>query len=158
MKFLCDEMLQRVGRWLRAAGYDTRIANPGTSDRELLQLALEEGRWLITRDRKLTEHRHAVDAVMLLRGNTVDQCIRELRSRLAIDLDYQPFSRCLRCNSPLEPARAEHLHEMPIRARALSASARHCPHCQQLYWAGSHVRRMRERLRTWARGSGEAVS
>ena len=116
-------MLQRVGRWLRAAGYDTRIANPGTSDRELLQLALEEGRWLITRDRKLTEHRHAVDAVMLLRGNTVDQCIRELRSRLAIDLDYQPFSRCLRCNSPLEPARAEHLHEMPIRARALSASA-----------------------------------
>ena len=35
MRLLCDEMLARLGRWLRAAGYDTEIATGGASDRAL---------------------------------------------------------------------------------------------------------------------------
>ena len=52
-------MLQRLGRWLRAAGYDTLIARNAESDYELLRQALDEGRLLITRDRELAKHRRA---------------------------------------------------------------------------------------------------
>lgn len=151
MKFLCDEMLQRVGRWLRAAGYDTLIATRGETDRLLLQRALEQGRWLLTRDRKLLEHRGADEVVLLLDSDGVDECIGELTRRLAVDWLYRPFSRCLRCNTPLVEASAEQMRQIPPRVRGRFDTARYCPRCRQVYWEGSHVRRMRERLHRWQR-------
>ena len=53
MRFLCDEMLLRLARLLRAAGYDTYLASGGEPDAALLKLAREEGRMLITRDKRL---------------------------------------------------------------------------------------------------------
>ncbi len=50
-KFLCDEMLWGLGRWLRAAGYAT--AARGLADGELLRRAGAEGRVLLTLDRAL---------------------------------------------------------------------------------------------------------
>lgn len=35
MKFLCDHMLSRLGKWLRAAGYDTEIIVSSISDHEI---------------------------------------------------------------------------------------------------------------------------
>ncbi len=32
VRFLCDEMLTRLARWLRAAGYDTVMLEIGESD------------------------------------------------------------------------------------------------------------------------------
>ena len=37
MKFLCDEMLAEVGRWLRIAGYDTEIVEKSIVDGEILK-------------------------------------------------------------------------------------------------------------------------
>ncbi len=45
-RFLCDEMLGRLCRYLRAAGYDALLANGGRGDAELLRQCLEEGRYL----------------------------------------------------------------------------------------------------------------
>lgn len=149
MKFLCDEMLQRVGRWLRAAGYDTAIEAQGSSDRRLLERAFEEGRCLLTRDRKLLEHRGARETVVLLTGEDVEGCARELSERLGVDWQLNPFTRCLRCNTPLVSASAAQMHGIPPRARARVDHALYCPQCRQLYWEGSHVQRMRERLRQW---------
>jgi uncharacterized protein with PIN domain len=39
MRFLCDEMLVRLARLLRAGGYDTYLASDGESDAGLLKLA-----------------------------------------------------------------------------------------------------------------------
>lgn len=50
-RFLCDEMLLGLAKWLRAAGYDTTVAKAGLTDRELLQEAVTEDRILLTRDR-----------------------------------------------------------------------------------------------------------
>jgi uncharacterized protein with PIN domain len=48
-QFLCDEMLHGLGRWLRAAGYDTVIAAGGLSDRALPTCCAEEDRVLLTK-------------------------------------------------------------------------------------------------------------
>jgi uncharacterized protein with PIN domain len=57
MRLLCDEMLKRVGRWLRAAGYDVAIVEDGARDDDLLKRATAEHRLLLTCDRRLAGRR-----------------------------------------------------------------------------------------------------
>ena len=56
-RFLCDEMLGRLCRYLRAAGYDALLANGGRGDGELLRQCREEGRYFLTQDQLVQEHR-----------------------------------------------------------------------------------------------------
>lgn len=145
-KFFCDEMLMRLGRWLRAAGYDTAIADNGERDRDILQRARREGRLLLTRDRKLCEHRGAADTVILLQSERLDEQARELRQRLNLDWLHDPFSRCLVCNTPLQTGAPS---AAGIPDDVDRDGLRHCPGCGRVYWDGSHVRRMRARLAAW---------
>lgn len=147
--FLCDHMLIRLGRWLRAAGYDTAIAGGEASDRALLAQAVAEDRLVLTRDRKLTEFREAPDRVLLLRADTVEGCAAELTGRRAIDWLRRPFSRCLDCNTPLHLAPPEQWESVPETSRATGGDLRCCPSCRKLYWPGGHVRRMRQKLERW---------
>ncbi|MCW9024653.1 MAG: Mut7-C RNAse domain-containing protein [Gammaproteobacteria bacterium] len=149
MKFLCDEMLQRLGSWLRAAGYDTLIAQGGRSDYELLKQALAEDRLLITRDRKLLEHRRAPGTVILLDCNELDDCARELSQKLSINWLHQPFVRCMVCNSSLRPATENEAATLPEKIKSQIDSPLYCPSCQKVYWDGGHVDRMRIRLGKW---------
>ena len=64
VRFLCDEMLVGLGRWLRIAGYDTAIADCGRRDRDLVEHAHAENRVLLTRDRRLVEIRRAKDRIL----------------------------------------------------------------------------------------------
>lgn len=152
MKLLCDSMLKGLARWLRAAGYDTELPRPDESDRDIIERALHEGRWLVTRDRKLLEFRHADRTVIHLKANTLEDCVVELSARLPIDWQHRPFSRCLVCNRALEPASAARREAAPtdVRGQALWQ----CPACGRLYWEGSHVRRMRRRLADFGRKTG----
>jgi hypothetical protein len=59
LRFLCDEILAGLGRWLRIAGYDTAIAARGCRDCDLVEQAHAEQRILLTRDRRLVEIRRA---------------------------------------------------------------------------------------------------
>ena len=150
MRFLCDEMLQKLGRWLRAAGYDTAIAASGSDDRVLLTLAAVEGRTLLTRDRKLAALAGESVAVLALQTDGVEASARELRNRLTIDWLQAPFTRCLVDNTILRPATEPEREAMPPRAKAVGGDVNLCPECGRLYWPGSHVRRMQAKLVRWA--------
>ena len=149
MKFLVDENLQRLGSWLRAAGYDTLIETDGRSDYDLLKQALAEERLLITRDRKLAEYRRAPGTVILLECENLEYCIAALSRQAPIDWLHDPFVRCLVCKTNLIEAKPEHLLELPVRLRDSLDTAYYCPSCRKVYWDGSHVRRMRTRLQDW---------
>lgn len=146
-------MLQRAGRWLRAAGYDVVIADPGQPDRELLELARKEGRLLITRDRGLMEYRDADEYVLLVEANQLEEILAEISARLKIDWLRQPFSRCMECNTPLVPAPAEVMKRVPPESLREDETLFYCPRCDKPYWNGSHVKRMRRHLERFARGS-----
>jgi hypothetical protein len=150
MKFLCDEMLRGLGRWLRAAGYDTAIAGDGAPDRDLLRQAAAEERIVVSRDRQLLEHRAAAGRVVLLSAEGTDGCAHELSARLAIDWSYRPFSRCLVCNTPLVPASVFDRAALPSAVVHLPGPLHRCPRCDKIYWEGGHVRRMRARLARFA--------
>jgi uncharacterized protein with PIN domain len=148
-RFLCDEMLRKLGHWLRAAGYDTAIADKGANDRALLERAVKEKRLFITRDRKLCEFRHAPGTVVLLHSNNMQNCARELQMRLSINWLMKPFSRCMLCNTPLTIAAPDCIDEVPTQSRASVKQLLYCNRCDKLYWEGSHVRRLRKLFNQW---------
>lgn len=154
MRFLCDQMLARLARLLRAAGYDTLLAGEGGDqdwDTPLLQRARAEGRILVTRDRKLAARAGPL-AVLLEADRPLDQA-RRLAALLPIAWELAPFTRCVMDNAVLRGASAEEIDRMPADARALGGPFRACPACGRLYWPGSHVKRMTSKLHDLAQNS-----
>lgn len=149
MKFLCDAMLSRLGRWLRAAGYDTRIAEPGQEDGELIAQAMREHRLLVSLDLRLLEFRQAKGLVIILKTNKIRESIQQLTELLDIDWLYRPFSRCLLCNGQLVKAGPEVVEHLPEDVRDRGGMVYYCAGCEQSYWHGGHVARMRRKLGAW---------
>jgi uncharacterized protein with PIN domain len=155
MRLFCDEMLGATARWLRAAGYDTMLAEPGRTDPEILDQCRGDGRILVTRDRQLAQAAAPEVRTVLLIGDDPDRHAQALCEALGVDWTLAPFTRCLVDNARLEPAGANDLARMPVSSRALPGPFRTCPCCGRVYWPGSHVRRMIAQLERWrALGSG----
>lgn len=132
-RFLVDQMLLRLGRWLRLLGQD--VANPdGFDDKDLLKIALQENRTLITRDKRLADScENAGVSCMLIKSDKLEEQLEEM-AELGIILDLNPI-RCTICNSPLskiEPSEKETWI---------------CEGCGKLYWHGSHWERIAETLK-----------
>lgn len=143
MRFLCDEMLVRLARLLRAAGYDTYLASGGETDAALLKVAREEGRILVTRDKRLAA---AAAESVLVDGRGVEAEAQSLNRGVVLDWNFAPFTRCVMDNARLRDASAEEIARMPGSAQALPGPFRSCPACGRLYWPGSHVEQMGARL------------
>jgi uncharacterized protein with PIN domain len=156
MRLLCDEMLGATARWLRAAGYDAALAEPGRPDPDILDQSRAEGRILVTRDRRLAQAAGREGRTVLLTGDDPDRHAQALSQVLGVDWTLAPFTRCLVDNAPLEAADAADLARIPQQSRALPGPFRKCPRCGRTYWPGSHVRRMTERLERWRSLAAEA--
>jgi uncharacterized protein with PIN domain len=153
LKLACDEMLGSLARWLRAAGYDTALAAGGLADTALLALCREEGRVLVTKDRRLAARAEREGApVSLLRGDDLAAHARTLSQVLGIDWGLAPFTRCPVDNASLREARADEIARMPASAQQGPGPFRTCAVCGRLYWPGSHVRRMQAKLGSFADG------
>jgi uncharacterized protein with PIN domain len=145
-RFLCDEMLSGLARWLRIAGYDAAMVEPGLPDRAIVDQAIAERRTMLTGDRRIMQMRGTGGRVLVLSGNGVDACARELTDQLGLDWHFDPFSRCVLCNLRLESADASERARLPPAVRQRPGLVNICPGCRRLYWEGSHVERMQSRL------------
>jgi uncharacterized protein with PIN domain len=150
-RLLCDEMLVQLGHWLRAAGYDTLVAHRRAQDRSLVARAMIDDRVLLTRDHKLCEIRDAARCAILLHGEGIEEWVREITPRLEIDWLARPFSRCLVCNTLLQPAPDLARGRLPQAVLETVDPINYCRQCDKLYWAGGHVRRMLRQLEAWKR-------
>jgi hypothetical protein len=145
LRFLADEMLGRLTRWLRLVGYDTAYAS-GADDAEVVRLAVEERRTLLTRDRRLAGEWRVPDC-MVLRGDAPLDQLREVVTRFDLDWRAGLFSRCTVCNRLLQPAApVEVSGRVPAGVVAEQRCFQHCLSCGRVYWHGSHAERMRRAL------------
>jgi len=144
VRFLCDEMLVRLARLLRAAGHDAALAPAQAPDAILVGQAEAEGRLLLTRDRDLA--RLAGERGVLVHAETIDAQAEELSQAVPVDWSLAPFTRCVMDNAELREASPEEAARMPEAAQARGGPFRACPACGRLYWPGSHVKRMAARL------------
>jgi uncharacterized protein with PIN domain len=145
VRFAVDAMLGRLARWLRLLGFDA-IWEPHVPDAALVRRALEEERWILTRDRALpVEWR--VPRVHVVSAETPFEQLREVIRVFGLAPHARPFARCSRCNTPLEPLAPEHAAaRVPPAVRERHDRFFVCPRCDRVYWEGSHVERMRRVL------------
>lgn len=144
-RFVADAHLGALARRLRMAGFDTLYDN-AYADPALADLARREKRILLTRDRELLKRRQVLHGCYVHALRPEAQ-LQELYQRLGLRPWALPFSRCLACNSSLQAVSlAEVADRLPPRVRERHRHFLHCPHCDKLFWEGSHWRAMRERL------------
>jgi uncharacterized protein len=140
-------MLGRLARWLRILGHDT-VYFRTIEDADLVVLARNEGRILLTRDTRLVQRRAARDALL------VESPYLELQLRQLARWGGTGFlapglcPRCPECNEPTLPAAKETVGDrVPLYVLRTQTRFRECRRCRRLYWKATHVRGMLRRLR-----------
>jgi uncharacterized protein with PIN domain/sulfur carrier protein ThiS len=142
-RFVIDGHLGRLAAYLRMLGLDSLYHND-YEDRELVRVAVGDGRILLTRDRRLLMHKN-ITSGQLLRSLEPEEQLREVIQRQALKKWIRPFQRCIRCNHPLDPVRKEEVLERLQPLTKLYFEEFHiCPACRQIYWKGSHYERMQK--------------
>ena len=142
-KFLVDEMLGTLAKWLRAIGYDTEYYSGG-GDSALVQQALREDRIILTRDSYLVK-RKMVKKSLLVQGDDPRQEFRHVVEELGLDVKKGLFTRCLICNLELAPVEKKEVRDrVPIYTYMTQDRFYECPNCGKVYWPGTHKDSMLE--------------
>ena len=143
IRFLADNMLGTLAKWLRIMGYDTAY-DARLDDHALIRLARADERILLTRDTGLLQ-RKGVQCLFISSQVLAEQLAQVLQ---AFDLSAgHPFSRCPVCNSPLEDVpKHDAWGQVPPFVFQTQDNFRLCPECNRFYWQGTHWQKMLARM------------
>ncbi len=138
-KFVADVHLAKLAKGLRLLGFDTLYFS-FIEDSELCRIAQEEGRTVLSKDRRLCQE---CERCYLVQNRELKAQLKEILKHLQIERCY-PFRRCLIDNGLLEPVeKKEIFHLLPPKVKAYYDEFYRCPKCGRIYWRGSHWERMR---------------
>lgn len=139
-RFVLDVHLGRLASYLRLLGFDTLYRND-YGDEELLAISQTQRRILLSRDTGLLK-RAALTHGAFLHATDPRRQLREVCDRFQLDALIAPFTRCARCNGMVEALATE-----AISGDGNGYRLSRCKECGQIYWPGSHLTRLRQRLR-----------
>ncbi len=150
--FAADAMLGRLAKWMRFLGYDVLYFRD-IDDRELVRIARAEGRVLLTRDRRLPEEFRV--RCLLVNSERVEEQLMEVLS------EFPPSRgatrRCMRCNMPLEPVDKHGVKDfVPEYIYMHHDLFLRCPGCNRIYWEGSHIRNITDKIAIINRGAAKS--
>jgi uncharacterized protein with PIN domain len=118
-------------------------------DDKLIEIGAKEERILLTRDTQLFR-RASVNGVeaFLIQGRTEIEKLVELAQhfhfRLEMDVDN---SRCPKCNTKISPVPKEEIKDkIPQSTSRFYDDFWICPNCGQIYWQGSHWKKINRTL------------
>ena len=141
-RFVADAHLGGLAHLLRMAGLDTLYRND-FDDREIVEIAVAEGRIVLTRDRELLKLRELTHGCYVHTLKPSQQ-FKEILNRLDLVGSLRPFTLCLECNTPLRDVdKAQVLDRLPSMVRERYERFTTCEACGRIYWEGSHWQRMR---------------
>jgi len=147
MKFLLDQALGGLCKWLRILGYDA-ISLRGDPE-TILKKAQEEGRIIVTRTRGLFEKIKGKGQVYFIRENKPLFQLKELFGNLDLKVREETlFSRCLLCNQELREVSPDEVKDrVPDFIFRTHTHFSECPKCHRVFWGGTHYERMIKTLR-----------
>lgn len=140
MKFLVDQPLAGLAKWLRLGGFDAEVMNFSSHPRGLPPP--ETGRHLLTRQTKYRQPPR--EDILILEANDPKDQLAEVFRRLNLSRqDLAPLSRCGECNDLLVPVpREQILGLVPDHVFQTQAEFFQCPRCGRVFWPGSHQARI----------------
>src|SRR5437867_13122732 len=95
IRFIADVMVGRLARWLRVLGFDVAYSNAYEDD-EILRIAEQENRVILTRDTGLAARRNRAECLLIESVDyrkQIQQVLRTFELRT-----FALFSRCIECN------------------------------------------------------------
>ena len=144
-RFVADAHLGGLAHMLRMMGFDTLYDNHYHDD-DIVAIAMEEGRIVLTRDRELLKRRTIAHGCYV-HALKSEQQLCEIVERLDLVRSARPFTLCLHCNAPLRPIdKASVLDRLPPKVQANYQRFSTCDVCRRVFWEGSHWRNMRRVL------------
>jgi uncharacterized protein with PIN domain len=147
-RFLCDPSLGGLARWLRAAGYEARLA-PGVTGHRLPDEALRRGFVLLTSEAEVLDRRIVADGSLVVVWVPSALTMAEQLHLAAVELGLTlRESRCMACGGGLVPAAKEAVRpRIPPRTALWKDEYFVCGECDHLFWRGTHWERIAETLR-----------
>jgi len=146
MKFVVDQTLGSLAKWLRLAGYDTEDRNIPRGDPGRLPPPAADT-LILTRQRGLARRSGRRDVVEIA-AEAVEEQLAEVLRQAHLGLPAaQLLSRCSQCNLPLTViSRETAVGRVPEHVFQQQRQFYECPRCRRLFWEGSHLRAIRRRL------------
>jgi len=144
-RFILDVNLGKLAKRMRLLGFDSLYRND-YRDAEVVNIAVNERRIVLTRDRRLLFAKH-ISHGYWVRAVDVDSQVDEVLNRFDLHGSIHPFSRCLVCNGVLAPvAKTEIQDRLEPKTRLYYEVFYQCTDCRRIYWDGSHMENMRRRF------------
>jgi len=143
--FVVDINAGRLARYLRMAGFDT-LYDSSWDDAKILQVLQSEPRILLTRSLDLLKRKGVEYGRYIRTDSPIDQ-MREVFAAFGVTELNRAFSRCLQCNTVLQPVPKQEILQRlePLTIRYVDSFSI-CGRCDKIYWEGSHVARMQRLL------------
>lgn len=143
-RFVLDVNLGKLAKRMRMLGFDSLYRND-YQDAELVNIAVDEQRIVLTRDRRLL-HAKKISHGYWVRAVDVESQVDEVLRRFDLYGSIQLFARCLVCNGVLAPvAKADILDRLEPNTLLYYEVFLQCADCRRIYWEGSHIENMRRR-------------
>jgi len=157
IKFIADNNVGKLARWLRLIGYDTLLFEHKDNNR-MISTALTEGRVVLTKDTEFMKRRLVTSGklrAILIEQDEPKRQIREVVEALKLDYHFRPFSLCLECNQALVPRSREEVQSLvPPHVFQTQTQYTQCPTCRRVYWPGTHWQAMVRELQDLQRERG----
>lgn len=145
MKFLVDQMLGTLAKWLRLFGFDTYFAKQEVEDDVLLLVAKGEQRTLVTRDKELYHRAIKKEIPVIFTSSTslTDQLIQIFSNYPNAVDENTILNRCSVCNTILHEVKKERIEShVPSKVFQNHHHFWQCPTCNRIYWKGTHYKKI----------------
>jgi uncharacterized protein len=142
-------MLGSLAKWLRIFGYDTFYPDATMNDDHLLQIASQEKRFLLSRDKELLiRAKKALVPVLEIQTTNLTEQLRLVVRKIPPD-EKHFLTRCTLCNTILRPIEKEGIKgKIPEKVFHKRDDFWICPTCSKYYWKGTHYENMKEKIDT----------
>jgi Uncharacterized conserved protein len=158
IKFIADNNVGKLAKWLRMIGYDTLLFKE-VDDRKMIKIALNQSRVILTRDTQLMKRRLVTDGklkAILIKQDDPKMQLQETAKILNLDYHFRPLALCLECNQPLMPRSKEEVRDLvPPHVFKTQNQYMECPMCHRIYWQGTHWQAMVKKLQCLGEESGK---
>lgn len=144
-KFLLDENLGRLAKWLRMLGYDAAVYKSISIEKRIL-FCTKERRIFLTRSSKIAIKKDDFSRI-LIKAERYDEQLLELVHLIEFN-NEMISSRCLKCNYRLQDIKVEKIGDLiPDNVKHNFSEFKICRKCGKIYWRGSHYDAMKSKLK-----------
>jgi uncharacterized protein len=144
LRFAADRMLGRLVKWLRVLGEDV-IYGPHLTGYGLIRAARRENRLILTRDQGLKK-KQPPEFIFIDSDHYADQ-LHQVIKTCQLKPRKKLFSRCLVCNTPLQPKAKESVQKIvPPYVFSTQPQFHWCSKCRRVYWPATHHQKILEQL------------